>query len=81
MELYFVFPHTSLLRVTYVAGGTSVMRLILDISEGSDFFMFKNFENEGTTIHRKFETLPSGRALHPRTLGTTEISLREHAVL
>jgi hypothetical protein len=58
------------------------MRLILDVSEGSDFFMFKNFEDEGTTIHRKFETrLPSGRALHPRTLGTAAISQREPEIL
>ena len=29
-----------------------MMRLILDVSGGSDFFMLKNFEDEGTTIRR-----------------------------
>lgn len=57
------------------------MRLILDVSEGSVFFMSNNFEDEGTTIHRNFETVPSGRALHPRTLGTAAVSLREHEIL
>jgi hypothetical protein len=52
------------------------MRLILDVSDGGDFFMFKNFEDEGATIHRKFEAVPSGRELHPRTLGTTAVSGR-----
>jgi len=58
------------------------MRLILDVSEGSDFFMFKNFEDEGNMIHRKFEThLPGGRALRPRTLGTAATSQRETEIL
>lgn len=58
-----------------------MMWLILDISESGDFFMFKNFEDEGTTTHRKFETLPSGRTLHLSTLGIAAVSLREAEIL
>ena len=59
-----------------------MMRLILDVSEGSDFFMFKNFEVVGATIHRKLEThLPSGRTLPPRTFGTAAVSQLEPEIL